>query len=170
MKKLIKSMVLLSGLTVAGLAAADNTQVTVDMFATAPGNTQGASVGTVLIKQSPGGLVFTVNLKNLTPGQHGFHVHEVGNCGDMGKAAGSHFDPEQTGHHLGPNGHGHQGDLDVLTVAANGKDSQSFVVPHLTNLADITGRSLIIHKGGDNYSDNPKLGGGGDRVACGVIK
>lgn len=170
MKKLIKSMVLLSGLTVAGLATAASSEMAVDMFATAPGNTQGASIGTVLIKESPKGLVFTVNLKGLTPGQHGFHVHEAGSCADMGKAAMGHFDPAGTHEHRGPQGAGHLGDLQALMVGANGTDTETFVVPHLTRLAEITGRSLIIHKGGDNYSDNPKLGGGGARVACGVIQ
>lgn len=180
MKKLITSMMLLSGLTVAGLASAvvgggtaaapAVTEMTVSMFTAVPGNAQGASMGTVTIRQVADGLRFTVNLRGLTPGSHGFHVHEVGSCADSGKAAGGHFDPAGTHEHRGPRGAGHLGDLQVLTVGANGTDTETFVVPHLKRLSDIEGRSLIIHAGGDNYSDNPKMGGGGDRVACGVIQ
>lgn len=181
MKKLITSMLLLSGLTMVGMAAAgtsgdglgmvdgDRESLTVAMYATASGNSQGAPMGTVTISQTLKGLQFTVNLRGLIPGRHGFHVHETGSCADMGKAAGGHFDPDGTHEHRGPQGKGHLGDLPALTIGAKGTDTESFVTPRLKSLSDIKGRSLIIHAGGDNYSDNPQLGGGGDRVACGVI-
>jgi hypothetical protein len=50
------------------------------------------------------------------------------------------------------------------------QDIKAVTVPHLT-LADVKGRSIMIHVGGDNYSDQPApLGGGGARIACGVVK
>ena len=85
-------------------------------------------------------------------------------------AAGGHLDPSNTGKHEGPYGKGHLGDLPVLYVGADGKAMLPVLAPRL-KVADLKGRSLMIHAGGDNYSDQPdKLGGGGARIACGVIK
>ncbi len=70
-------------------------------------------------------------------------------------------------HHTGK---GHLGDLPVLTVGADGTASTAVTAPRL-KMSDVKGRSLMIHAGGDNYSDQPApLGGGGARVACGVVK
>jgi len=87
-----------------------------------------------------------------------------------GIAAGGHFDPAHTGKHLGRHGNGHKGDLTVLTVDASGNATTAAVAPHLT-AADVKGHSIMIHANGDNYSDQPApLGGGGARIACGVVK
>jgi Cu-Zn family superoxide dismutase len=87
-----------------------------------------------------------------------------------GLAAGGHYDPANAGKHEGPEGKGHLGDLPALTVGADGTASTAVTAPRL-KMADIKGRSLMIHAGGDNYSDQPApLGGGGARVACGVVK
>jgi superoxide dismutase, Cu-Zn family len=60
--------------------------------------------------------------------------------------------------------------MPVLTVDTNGFATKAVVVPHLT-VADIKGRSIMIHAGGDNYSDQAApLGGGGARIACGIAK
>jgi Cu-Zn family superoxide dismutase len=137
----------------------------------------GKSIGTVTLADTPAGLRLNTDLTGLPPGQHGFHVHEVGNCGAAekdgkmipGEAAGGHLDPAKSGQHLGPEGKGHLGDLPVLTVASDGTARESVVAPRL-KVNELHGRSLIIHAGGDNYSDQPKpLGGGGARLACGVV-
>jgi Cu-Zn family superoxide dismutase len=87
-----------------------------------------------------------------------------------GLAAGGHYDPAGAGRHAGPYENGHLGDLPALYVDANGKANNPVLAPRL-KLSDLKGRSLMIHAGGDNYSDNPKkLGGGGARMACGVLK
>ena len=142
-------------------------------------NGVGAPVGTITLEDSGGGLVLQPNLKGLPPGQHGFHLHAKASCapgeqdGKMaaGIGAGGHFDPDTTKKHLGPDAMGgHKGDLPVLTVAADGSATGSLVAPHL-KLADLAGHALMIHAGGDNYSDQPKpLGGGGARIACGVVE
>jgi len=137
----------------------------------------GRAIGQVTISESTHGLVFTPALEGLTPGQHGFHVHETGDCGAGVKdgkpgaalKAGAHLDPAHSGHHGAPWGDGHLGDLPALYVDANGKASDPVLAPRL-KLADVRGRSLMVHAGGDNHSDQPApLGGGGGRVACGVI-
>ncbi|CAG2155623.1 unnamed protein product [Oppiella nova] len=79
-------------------------------------------------------------------------------------AAGGHFNPQKTGH--GTPNDGHMGDLPVLNVDSNGNAKTTLIAPRL-KLADIQGLAIMIHAGGDNYSDHPKpLGGGGDRIAC----
>ncbi len=138
----------------------------------------GKDIGMVTISEGPAGLVFTPQLTGLAPGVHGFHVHQNADCaagmkdGKMvpGLAAGGHYDPANVAKHEGPHGKGHIGDLPPLTVGADGKAVTAVSAPRL-KMADVKGRSLMIHAGGDNYSDQPApLGGGGARVACGVIK
>lgn len=137
----------------------------------------GESAGTITIKPTKTGLELAIDLSKLPPGEHGFHMHEKGSCDPAdkdgkktaGQAAGGHFDPDATKAHKGPAGGGHKGDLPKLTVPENGKLKTKITVEGLT-AADVAGRSLMIHAGGDNYADAPKpLGGGGDRVVCGVI-
>ncbi|WP_293745262.1 superoxide dismutase [Cu-Zn] SodC [uncultured Acinetobacter sp.] len=137
----------------------------------------GASIGTVTFKQTAKGLLITPALWKLSPGEHGFHIHENGSCeaalkdGKMGAAlaAGGHFNPDHTANHGTPE-NGHLGDLPVLVVNNKGFAVTPVIAPRL-KLSDIQGRAIMIHAGGDNYSDTPKpLGGGGERIACGVIQ
>jgi Cu-Zn family superoxide dismutase len=138
----------------------------------------GDSIGTVTFSDSDKGLVIKPDLKKLSPGAHGFHIHQNPSCDTSekdgkkvaGGAAGGHYDPDSSGKHEGPEGHGHHGDLPTLLANDAGVANQPVVAPRL-KLADVKGRSIMIHEGGDNYSDQPKpLGGGGGRIACGVIQ
>ncbi len=138
----------------------------------------GDAIGTVKVSSSPWGTVLSPDLNGLTPGIHGFHIHENPTCdpaekgGKMipGLAAGGHYDPAKIGRHEGPYGNGHLGDLPVLYVEPDGTTPLQVLSPRI-KAAGLKGRSLVIHAGGDNYSDYPKkLGGGGVRVACGVVK
>lgn len=138
----------------------------------------GKNIGTVAATDSKYGLLLIPKLSDLAPGIHGFHVHQNADCSPAmkdgkpvaGLAAGGHLDPAETGKHEGPYGKGHLGDLPVLYVGADGKATLPILAPRL-KIADLKGRLLMIHAGGDNYSDQPeKLGGGGARIACGVIK
>ena len=139
----------------------------------------GESMGTVQLSDGDGGLTLVLEVQGLTPGEHGFHLHENGSCesaanaeGQMTAAqgAGGHYDPDDTGTHAGPEGDGHKGDLPVLEVGSDGIATSELSAPRLT-VADARGKALMIHAGGDNYSDQPKpLGGGGGRVACGIVQ
>lgn len=140
-------------------------------------NGVGKSIGQIKISAAAtGGVTFTPDLKGLPPGTHGFHVHEHANCGpktkdgkmEPGEAAGPHYDPEKSGRHAGPQGGGHIGDLPALQVDASGAATQAVTAPRLA-LSQLKGRSLMIHAGGDNNTDQPPNGGGGARIACGVI-
>jgi Cu-Zn family superoxide dismutase len=142
-------------------------------------NGVGPVIGTVTFKDTKYGLLVTPDISGLSVGVHGFHIHDKGACGlakhegqmAAGFAAGGHYDPEHTGKHLGPyNTGGHKGDLPVLVVGTDGEATLPVLAPQLT-VKDVRGRSLMIHAGEDNYSDEPEpLGGGGTRVACGVIE
>jgi len=137
----------------------------------------GKEIGTINVADSEFGAVFSPNLNELSPGIHGFHIHQNPDCGAKekegkmipGLAAGGHYDPGSANFHSGPYGKGHLGDLSFLFVDATGKASYPLLAPRV-KVADLKGRSLVIHASGDNYSDIPKkLGGGGSRMACAVI-
>jgi len=138
----------------------------------------GENIGTITVKDSKYGLILVPQLDRLPPGIHGFHVHQNPDCGHMmagskpmaASAAGGHYDPMKTGKHEGPYGDGHLGDLPFLYADKDGKATGPVLAPRL-KVSDLKDRSLMIHVGTDNYSDNPeKLGGGGGRLACGVVQ
>jgi superoxide dismutase, Cu-Zn family len=135
----------------------------------------GEKIGTVTVSEGKGGVSFKIAVTGLPKGQRGFHVHEKGSCGPAmkdgkmtaGVAAGDHFDPDGKKSHKGPKGAGHKGDLPALNTTAKGIE-QTVTAPRL-KLSDVQGRAVVIHEGGDNYSDKPENGGGKGRVACGVV-
>ena len=160
-------------------AAAHKTDSTMVQMHTVNEKGMADNIGTVAISKTPHGLVFTPDLKDLAPGVHGFHVHEKPSCDATetdGKkvpagAAGGHYDPEKTGTHGTPWGDGHLGDLPALFVDAHGKASTPVLAPRLKELSQVANRALMVHQGGDNHADQPSpLGGGGARVACGIIQ
>jgi len=139
----------------------------------------GESVGTISLSASEAGTKLMVKLHGLPPGPHGFHLHQNAACGPTtvndikvaAGAAGGHFDPDHTSKHLGPMGEGHMGDLPLLQVAADGTATETLTAPRLKQADALKGHALVIHAGGDNYSDTPApLGGGGARIACGTIE
>lgn len=157
-------------------SAALSAEITVAV-ATAEKQGDGAALGTVRIVETSYGLAFYPDLKGLPPGLHGFHVHEKPSCAPAeangatvpAGAAGGHLDPNGTKKHGEPWGDGHLGDLPPLYVASDGTATSPVLGPRL-KLADVKNHALMVHAGGDNHSDHPAvLGGGGARVACGVI-
>lgn len=172
MKRL--AIIVISIALASGTAWSETT--TVEIFA-ATASGAGPGIGSITVKDTPYGALFTPDLTGLAPGLHGFHVHENPDCGPRekngamvpGLAAGGHYDPAVTGRHEGPYGEGHLGDLPPLYVYESGKATHPVLAPRLKT-ADLKGRSLMIHAGGDNFADHPaKLGGGGARMACGVV-
>lgn len=135
-------------------------------------------VGNLTFSEGSAGLLIQHELAGLPPGPHGFHLHEHPSCdpgekdgaAQAGWGAGHHYDPAKTGRHEGPQGSGHLGDLPILTADEAGRAIGAVTAPRLkTN--DLKGRAVIIHAGSDNYSDQPeKGGGGGARIACGIIE
>lgn len=174
MDKLVKILMVMAVLSCATTAQAD---ITVQMNMVDDQGI-GKSIGHVLISETPYGVVFTPSLAGLSQGLHGFHLHENPSCDPKEKdgkmepaaAAGGHYDPKGSKQHGLPWGEGHLGDLPALVVDAEGKATNPVLAPRL-KMSDVKGRALMIHAGGDNYDDRPKpLGGGGGRIACGVIQ
>lgn len=162
------ALTLITASTFTNLALAASSIVIPMQLVSADG--KGQSIGTVTAVAAKCGVKFTPNLHGLPPGVHGYHVHINPNCADNGMAAGGHLDPAHTDAHQGPYADkGHLGDLPLLIVDKDGTATLPTLAPRLT-LDMIKNHSLMIHAGGDNYSDKPeKLGGGGARIACGVI-
>ncbi|MES2325394.1 MAG: superoxide dismutase [Cu-Zn] SodC [Pseudomonadota bacterium] len=167
-------LLLAAGVAIAAPEAATKLSVTMNAIS-ASGD--GAVRGTVVIEETAHGVVFTPSLTGLEPGVHGFHVHTNGSCAaapkdgkpSAGEAAGSHYDPDNSKKHGTPWGTGHRGDLPALLVDGSGAANQPVLAPRL-KLAELKGRALMIHAGGDNHADHPAmLGGGGARMVCGVI-
>jgi Cu-Zn family superoxide dismutase len=162
------------GLAIVSLTAmtAVFADISVPMYLTSSDGA-GKAVGTINISETKYGLLFTPHLNDLDlpQGVHGFHIHQNPSCGDKGMAAGGHLDPKNTDKHLGPyNDNGHLGDLPALYVATDNTATLPVLAPRLKHLSEVKNHTLMIHEGGDNYSDTPKLGGGGARMICGVIK
>jgi Cu-Zn family superoxide dismutase len=135
--------------------------------------TQGSTTaGTVEFTQHSNEVMVTAKLSGLKPNQeHGFHVHEKGDCSSAdAMSAGGHFNPTNAPH--GPQtGPHHAGDIPNLKADASGNAQGTF---HLTGLnigsgaADIVGKSVVVHANPDDYASQP-AGNSGARIACGVI-
>jgi superoxide dismutase, Cu-Zn family len=115
-----------------------------------------------------------VNAQGLTPNQeHGFHIHETGDCssGD-GMSAGGHFNPQGKSHGNPASGEHHAGDLPGLKADAHGHAKLDATLSGITLAPgpnSIVGRGLVIHADPDDYKTQPS-GNSGARLACGVIR
>ncbi len=177
LSKIFIGLVSASLIVIATIAQAATVTIPVHLV-TSTDNGIGKAIGSITATDTDHGLLLTPNLNDLSPGIHGMHIHLFPNCGPKaendklvpGGAAGGHLDPNNTNKHLGPyNNQGHLGDLPFIYVNPQGKATHPVLAPRLS-VFQIRGHSIIIHAGGDNYSDKPKpLGGGGARIACGII-
>ena len=141
-------------------------------------NGQGKTIGTVKIALAAGGVKISVKVSQLSPGEHGIHIHTIGKCeAPAFTSAGGHFNPTNAHHglHNVQEPHPHLGDLPNLDVDKNGKGKASFFAAGVT-LGDGTdslfhqgGTSLVIHAKADDLMSDPS-GNSGDRIACGVIE
>jgi superoxide dismutase, Cu-Zn family len=119
-----------------------------------------------------GGVHIEGDITGLTPGEHGFHVHEVGDCSapDATSAKG-HFNPGGKPHG-GQDGEHHAGDMINLTADADGKAHYAADFSALeigSGEGNIIGRAVVVHAAADDYKTQP-AGNSGKRVACGMIK
>jgi len=157
----------------AGAAAAP--AIAADARATAKlAPTQGSLVtGTVVFEQRGERVVVTAEIAGLTPGaEHGFHVHEKGDCSAPdATSAGGHFNPAGKPHGRYPDAARHGGDLPNLKSDASGRARYSAETTLLTvaaGPASIVGRGMVVHRDPDDYKSQP-AGNAGPRLACGVI-
>lgn len=128
--------------------------------------------GTVRFTSEAGGVRVMVDISGLTPGDHGFHVHEKGDCSAPdATSAGGHYNPTGAPHAARDAQSRHLGDLGNITADASGRAQTSFVDTHLqlTGANSIVGHAIIVHAGADDLTSQPS-GNSGARVACGVIE
>lgn len=128
--------------------------------------------GVVTFTKVNGGIDVVADIEKLSPGEHGFHIHEFGDCtAHDGKSAGGHFNPEGTPHGAPTASakHRHVGDLGNITAQKNGKAHLKLIDPLLAfnGPHSIIGRGVIVHAGKDDLMSQP-TGAAGPRVACGV--
>ncbi|XP_056630538.1 superoxide dismutase [Cu-Zn]-like [Diorhabda sublineata] len=132
--------------------------------------------GNITFYETPFGVFVVGEVHGLTPGKHGFHIHEYGNISPGCKAMGSHYNPYNMTHG-GPNDKiRHVGDLGNIEADNNGIAFVNMMdrVIALRGVNDIVGRGVVVHnttddlgKGGDEES--LKTGNAGSRLACGVV-
>ena len=134
------------------------------------GNT---TAGTVTFTQKGDKVSVTANVSGLSPGPHGFHIHEKGDCsaGD-GMSAGGHFNPTGKPHGDPTTADHHAGDMPSLKADQYGNAVDNFTLTGVTvgtGPNDVVGKGLIVHRDPDDFKTQP-TGNAGPRIACGVIR
>jgi Cu-Zn family superoxide dismutase len=127
--------------------------------------------GTITFTKSGDDVEVTGDIENLSPGKHGFHLHEKGDCSAADAAsAGAHFNPTKQ-HHGGPmTAERHAGDLGNIEADASGKAHIQWKGKMSLSGADsIIGKSAVVHEKEDDLKTDPS-GNSGSRIACGVIE
>ena len=163
------AVALLGGLVAAGIAAAAQAQTATATLAPTAGNT---TAGTVTFIQKGDKVTVNAKVSGLTPGGHGFHVHEKGDCSAPdAMSAGGHFNPTGKPHGSPDVPDHHAGDMPMLQADASGNATLSADIDVITiggGATDIVGKSVIVHKDADDFKTQP-TGNSGARVACGII-
>jgi Cu-Zn family superoxide dismutase len=139
------------------------------------GTAEGSTVkGTAQLADTQMGLKVEVHVSDAPPGAHGIHIHQYGDCGEKGDAAGGHYNPKNVQHGLftkdGPAA-AHPGDLGNIEVDAQGEGTLSAVLPNValsTGEAPVAGRAIVLHEKPDDFGQ--PTGNAGGRIGCGAIR
>ena len=131
--------------------------------------TQGNTAqGVVTFTQEEGGVHIVAKFTGVPKGEHGFHIHEFGDCSAPdGTSAGSHFNPSGVAHAGRDAEKRHMGDMGNVTADEQGNIALDYVDKHI-KLATIIGHGMILHANPDDFTTQP-TGNAGGRIACGVI-
>ena len=123
--------------------------------------------------RSTGGVAVVVHIENASPGTHGLHVHEKGDCSAPdASSAGAHFNPGGMPHAGPAETHRHAGDLGNITIEANGTGHLELVTDLLTvkpGPNSVVGKAVIFHEKADDLTTQP-TGNAGGRLGCGVVQ
>jgi superoxide dismutase, Cu-Zn family len=135
--------------------------------------TGNAATGTVTFTQQGNAVLVAGEVRGLAPNkEHGFHVHDKGDCsGGDGMATGGHFNPTGTAHGAHDHSQHHAGDLVSLKADASGVARFSYTSSTVTvgsGATNVIGRGLIVHRDPDDFKTQP-TGNSGPRIACAVI-
>ncbi len=151
-------------------SSADAKSLTADLRGT---SADSAVTGEVQFHETPKGLKVLAHIEGAAAGKHGIHIHEKGDCGDSGNAAGGHFNPEGLPHgEASKDGiaHVHAGDLGNIEIGPDGKGDLEITIPGLTvepGKFSVSGRSVILHEKEDDYGQ--PTGNAGGRIGCAEI-
>jgi Cu-Zn family superoxide dismutase len=129
------------------------------------------TTGIVKFTQTSEGIKIVADVKGLTPGKHGFHIHQFGDCSLLdGKSAGGHFNPDDKKHGAPDGSERHVGDLGNLVADEEGNAHFEWTDSYIsfTGMNSVLGRAIIVHAGEDDLTSQP-TGNAGARLACGVI-
>ena len=129
--------------------------------------------GTLALIPLHGGVRMTGDVGGLTPGSHGFHIHQTGDCSAADAAsAGGHFNPTNSAHGRAGTATHHAGDIDNILADASGVAHVDVQLRGVSlggsPTTDIVGRALVVHGAADDYQSQP-AGNSGTRIGCGVI-
>jgi len=127
--------------------------------------------GSASFLQTAGGVKVSAKFSGLTPGEHGFHLHESGDCSAAdAMSAKGHFNPEARAHGDPGRSEHHAGDMPNLLANAQGEATYAYQLTGatLSGPNGLVGRSAVVHADPDDYNSQP-AGNSGKRVACGTI-
>ncbi len=130
------------------------------------------ATATVTFSETSGGVKVAIDAEGLSPGEHGFHIHDKGDCSAPdATSAGDHFNPGQMPHGAPDAQQRHAGDFGNLKADASGRAHTEFVDSHIAfdGPNSIIGRAALLHAKADDLKSQP-AGNAGARVACGVIE
>jgi superoxide dismutase, Cu-Zn family len=137
---------------------------------------RGAEVGKATLTETTEGVRIAGEVNHLSPGEHGFHIHEKGMCDAPGfQSAGGHYNPAGTDHGGPTTENRHAGDLGNLRVGDDGRAAFDITARGVTlrkgpqSLLDGAGTSLMVHAKADDLASNP-AGNSGERIACGIVE
>jgi len=138
-----------------------------------PKNDSGIS-GTATFTEQDGVVTLVIEISGATPGEHAFHLHEIGDCSAPdGSSAGGHWNPENVEHGKWGTEPFHMGDVGNIVVGADGHGSYTMQTSVWSigtgDSSDIIGHSVIVHAGVDDFKTQP-TGAAGGRIGCGVIR
>lgn len=166
-----RTMLVVSGLCLAAgdLAAQETAPLGAGLI-----NLEGEEIGTVSLRPAGDGILVELEASGLPPSQYiSFHMHEGNTCdpADGFESAGGHYAPEGNPHGFLAEGGPHAGDMPNQYVSADGSVMADIYNDRLSIDGDnsVSGRTLIIHSGTDDYVSQPS-GDAGDRIACGVVE
>lgn len=155
-------------------APAENTAESPKTFTAKMKGSDAQDIGTVILTETPKGLIVSVDMKDLPPGWRALHIHGTGDCSDHAdhfKKAGGHAAAEGQEHGFMSAQGPHQGDLPNIYVAADGTIKADFYTDLISaaDLSDNDGAAMMIHAEKDDYKSAP-AGNAGTRLACGVVE
>src|ERR1700686_4018742 len=168
--KRILSLTFAAGLILAGCGS-HKKAYPMAMATMAPTANQTAKGTVHFTELGDGSVDVNVDLTNVPPGTHGFHVHDKGDCGDNGNAAGGHFNPTPAQHGAPTASSHHAGDFGNVTADASGNVKTKFNTRAVTvspSSSSAVGHAVVLHGKEDDLTTQP-TGNAGPPIACGVV-